>query len=324
MKQGDLIFLSASMPWREGWLKGVDLIEIEEAVISIARAVFSRGGRLIFGGHPSISPLVASVAGEYYPQDRHRLVRPVVTFQSEWFRGSVPDQTWEMVEKGLSTIEWVGLADTEEVRACVAQRIVNKPDKELSPAQRQLALRARNQCLTLMRQCMLGEMPPHLDGGTMRQWIETRHHNGLLPLPRAMIVIGGMEGCLEEAAIFVRQRKGEVRDAALPPGAAHIHTFPSGGGAAKTLLNWDPGFVGRLLDTHWLSHDDAAALRHASEHRLIHDAEKAWNDVAGNYLSEEERQEDEEGAAADFPLQPYEAMAQRLLDLLDEPAPGTD
>src|SRR5262249_59078396 len=59
MNEGDVIFLSASVPIREGWAEDAQPAEIEEAIVSIARAVFARNGRLLFGGHPSVSPLVA-------------------------------------------------------------------------------------------------------------------------------------------------------------------------------------------------------------------------------------------------------------------------
>ena len=40
-------------------------IQIEEAVIGLSRNIFQAGGKIVFGGHPSISPLVALVATEY-------------------------------------------------------------------------------------------------------------------------------------------------------------------------------------------------------------------------------------------------------------------
>ncbi len=106
MKENDVIFLSASVPYREEWIEGSKPSEIEEAIISIARAVFARKGRLLFGGHPSVSPLVSAIASEYFPPDPARLIRPVVTFQSEFFRKNLPDETAAMVRMGWSAIEW--------------------------------------------------------------------------------------------------------------------------------------------------------------------------------------------------------------------------
>jgi hypothetical protein len=67
--RGKSILLSASIPApeRTDQYRSVPLgsFEIDQAVISLARAVFSEGGQLVLGGHPSISPLIAMVAGEY-------------------------------------------------------------------------------------------------------------------------------------------------------------------------------------------------------------------------------------------------------------------
>ena len=106
MKAGDVIFLSASVPYRGGWREDARPADIEEAIVSVSRAVFSRGGRLLFGGHPSVSPLIASIAGEYYPADPERRHRPVITFQSEFFRGRLPDETWDLYRMGWSSIIW--------------------------------------------------------------------------------------------------------------------------------------------------------------------------------------------------------------------------
>lgn len=111
MNEGDVIFLSASVPVRKGWVEDAKPAEIEEAIVSIARAVFARKGRLLFGGHPSVSPLVAAVAGEYFAADSERRIRPIVTFQSRFYEGRLPDETTEMARMGWSAIEWTPKAD---------------------------------------------------------------------------------------------------------------------------------------------------------------------------------------------------------------------
>ena len=67
---GVAVFLSASVPSPERSHEYNRIPEaplrIEEAVMSIARAIFMEGGTLVFGAHPSISPLVARVIGHYY------------------------------------------------------------------------------------------------------------------------------------------------------------------------------------------------------------------------------------------------------------------
>ena len=63
--RGRSVFLSASIPVRPGFRRvSGAAVEIEEAVVSFARAVLKEEGTVVFGAHPSISPLVASVASE--------------------------------------------------------------------------------------------------------------------------------------------------------------------------------------------------------------------------------------------------------------------
>jgi hypothetical protein len=79
---------------------------VEQAVVSLVRAVLAEDGHLVFGGHPSISPLVASVAAEY--------VRPLIDinapriliYQSRAFEHVLPDETWEMHQLGYARIVW--------------------------------------------------------------------------------------------------------------------------------------------------------------------------------------------------------------------------
>jgi hypothetical protein len=196
MRAGDVVFLSASVPYRERWRADAKPAEIEEAIVCIARAVFARKGRLLFGGHPSVSPLVASIAGEYFPADPERELRPVITFQSEYFRGRLPEETSQLVRMGWSSIQWTP--------------VVPAPNGKSGQAE----------SLRLMRTWML------LGFGTPSQVIE---EHGLQP-PKAMIAVGGMEGVLDEADMFSSNRTA-WQILALPP----IYAIASGGGAAKLL-----------------------------------------------------------------------------------------
>jgi SLOG-like protein len=213
MKPGDIIFLSASVPYRKHWIEDAKPVEIEEAIVSVARAVFARQGRLLFGGHPSVSPLVAAVAGEYFPNDAARVVRPVITFQSKFFEKVLPDKTWEMVGMGWSTIEWTPKSPATDRRS----------DREAS--------------LDEMRAWML------LAPETPKDIIE---RNQLRP-PRAMIAVGGMEGVRDEAAMFLRSR------ARWDSAPRRVYAFGSGGGAAARLLepkNWQGLWPEHEPDTH--------------------------------------------------------------------------
>jgi hypothetical protein len=188
MREGSVVFLSASLPYRAPWTASAQPAEIQRAIVSIARAVFARGGRLLFGGHPSVSPLIADIAGEYYPVDARRTIRPIVTVQSEFFKDRLPEKTWDLYTMGWSAIEW-------------------------TPAGQD-----REDSLTILREAMLG----------MNGWGRAiAKHNELSP-PVAMFAVGGMEGVRDEAAMFLQASTNPSVFLLKTPGAcAAILTEPS-------------------------------------------------------------------------------------------------
>jgi hypothetical protein len=65
---GKSLLLSASVPVEKSnrYIRRYRArLDIEEAVISLARATFAAGGRLVYGGDPSIALLLTMVAAEY-------------------------------------------------------------------------------------------------------------------------------------------------------------------------------------------------------------------------------------------------------------------
>ena len=172
--RGKTIFLSASVPDEERaerYNRVEDAaFEIEQAVISLARAVFSEGGRLVFGGHPAISPLVAMVVGEYREprfteSKEERRVAPVEIYQSRAFEGYFPDDTLLMYRLGYASLHWVDAVDDERF-------------DPHNPAQDAPCPRS----LRRMRETML----------------ETAQ-------PDAMVCIGGMEGLEEEIEVALER-----------------------------------------------------------------------------------------------------------------------
>lgn len=189
---GRVVFLSASVPdlrreaeYRVDGEPGAAYervedahVEVERAVVSLARAVFAAGGRLAFGAHPSISPLVAMVAGEYRlptaaepGRDGVAGVRSrarsdgdaplVLIYQSRAFQEVVPDETWLLHRLGYARIHWTRAVENERY----------SPEREGQP-----------QCLkslALMRRSLLRETDPV-----------------------AMVALGGMGGVREEASMF--------------------------------------------------------------------------------------------------------------------------
>ncbi len=173
---GKTVFLSASVPNEERaehYNRIEDAaFEIEQAVISLARAVFSEGGRLVFGGHPAISPLVAMVVGEYREprfaesaeERRNALVE---IYQSRAFEGYLPDDTLLMYRLGYASIHWVDAVNNEH----------------FDPQ----ALEADVQCRSSLKR--------------MRETILDTAR------PDAMVCIGGMEGVEDEVALALQRER---------------------------------------------------------------------------------------------------------------------
>ncbi len=170
MGNSKTIFLSASIPDHERDLEyygdSDSLIQMNEIIVSLTRAIIGRNGKIVFGGHPSITPLVGMVAYEYL--DFTEVEGPssfepnfkLEIYQSEAFRGFLPDTTWQLFKSELAEINWVEAVDRERYNP-----EINKPQCTKS--------------LTLMRENMI------------------KNSN-----PAAMIIVGGMQGVVEEALLF--------------------------------------------------------------------------------------------------------------------------
>jgi hypothetical protein len=163
------VLMSASVPTEERNAEFRKIanaqVQIEQAVIALARSVFQAGGRLVFGGHPSISPIVLMVAAEYgfdrpAESSGERQAKPVVIYQSKAYEEVIPDTTYELFNLGYAEINWTEAVEGE------------KFDKSVKDTEQ------CHRSLTLMRQSMVRENPD------------------------ALVCIGGMEGVIEEFEIF--------------------------------------------------------------------------------------------------------------------------
>jgi hypothetical protein len=100
------IFLSASIPSGDRATRHVEARpgDVADAVVAIVRGVLTGRGRLVFGGHPTISPLVLMVAAEHSTRDPSR----VMIYQSRLFASLVTDETLRLEREGYATIRWTG------------------------------------------------------------------------------------------------------------------------------------------------------------------------------------------------------------------------
>ena len=102
------IFLSASFPSGERGqaFEPYDPSAIADAVSAFTRAILEANGRLSFGGHPTITPLVFMIARELSVQES------LVVYQSEWFCDQIVPEIGQIGNEKLGTIVWTPQADT--------------------------------------------------------------------------------------------------------------------------------------------------------------------------------------------------------------------
>lgn len=107
---GRHVFLSASFPsgQRAEEVRPFDAPGIADAVTAVVRAVLLNGGKLLFGGHPTITPLVLMIGTEL------RVRKAVDIFQSEWFDGQITQETRELTKFGVGTIHWTRRCESLE------------------------------------------------------------------------------------------------------------------------------------------------------------------------------------------------------------------
>ena len=97
------VFLSASFPVssRDDESGEHSSPDIGLAASAVIEAVLRRGGHLVFGGHPSISPLALNIA----------LLRPesgrVTVYQSEYFRDQVTAEVERLQGEAKATVIWI-------------------------------------------------------------------------------------------------------------------------------------------------------------------------------------------------------------------------
>lgn len=118
---GQHVFLAASFPSGERGqhYEPFDAGAIADAVTAVVRAVLANDGKMLFGGHPTITPLVLLVAREL------RCNNAVEVFQSAWFEDQITQETRALAAAGHGTIRWTARCATREesLRAMRAQML---------------------------------------------------------------------------------------------------------------------------------------------------------------------------------------------------------
>ena len=107
---GRHVFLSASFPSGERGekVRPFDASAIADAVTAVVRAVLLNKGKLLIGGHPTITPLVLMVGTEMRAQDS------VDVFQSKWFQSQIPEETLRLAASDVGNIHWTPKHESRE------------------------------------------------------------------------------------------------------------------------------------------------------------------------------------------------------------------
>jgi hypothetical protein len=182
--KGRSAFLSASIPQKGSGYVAFEQREIIDAVVAFSRTTLAYGGRLVFGGHPTISPLILHVAAQEWrrlgPQEYL-----VDVYQSAWFENMIPE----------STLRLVGLKTLSGERIAMLHLTPKMDTKEESLEEmRRIMLLETNPCCAIF----IGGM----DGIREEFEMFTRYYGS-----RPIYCIGGPGGCARQLAISIYEKK---------------------------------------------------------------------------------------------------------------------
>ncbi len=109
LKRGSVL-LSASFPSGERGrrFKPYDPSGIADAVSAFSRAILKSNGKLVFGGHPTITPLVLMISRELQVKDS------VIVFQSRWFEDLRIPEVAEIEDEQLGVVKWTRKGNTRD------------------------------------------------------------------------------------------------------------------------------------------------------------------------------------------------------------------
>jgi hypothetical protein len=189
------LLLAASYPAREYEVRS-DSQEIAAAVKAVIAAAFYRGWHIVFGGHPTISPLILMIAREYGREES------VTIYQSAYFRNHLATSTVHLAEQRFGHIELVESDPREPIPG---------RDEEVNPVKCPLSLLSMRRAMIshpgigglvliggdsgilhefeLFRKMRpdLPAMPVGVPGGASRELVDSAHTPGMDPELRSAL-----------------------------------------------------------------------------------------------------------------------------------------
>lgn len=104
------VLLSSSFPSgaRGEEVRPFDVAQIADACVHVSRALLRAQKTIVFGAHPTISPLLLSLAAE------RGIVDQISIHQTRWFQHEIPKDTRRFQEMGFGAITWTEAGDDRE------------------------------------------------------------------------------------------------------------------------------------------------------------------------------------------------------------------
>jgi hypothetical protein len=225
---GAAVFLSASVPHPErdkrflagpldDWLmlRVIDQ-RVYDAVQCLVAQLLSAGGRLVHGGHPSITNAIAAQAGNWLSSSDEVVVEgepPVVLYQSKFFANKpAPPGREEMSASGFASLRWTPISIAES--QVKGMPIIERYGLRQEWIEAWLPKQASSDAPPALREALL----------VMRLQMLLETH------PQAAVCIGGMEGIEAEAELYT-----DLCTHGLLPGDGTVQVLTSTFGAAAKL-----------------------------------------------------------------------------------------
>jgi hypothetical protein len=194
---------------------------IFDAVQTLTAQVLTAGGRLVHGGHPTITNAIAAQTGNWTVarapisslETTSKIQPPVVLYQSEFFAHLPPPPgREEMVRTGVAVVRWTpSTLDNAQVKG--------------EPLLRRFQLQPE-----WIKAWLPGQAPASASDDLREALLTLRLVMLLESQPRAAVSIGGMEGIEAEARLFL-----DLREHHLLKGEGGVNVLASTFGAAAQL-----------------------------------------------------------------------------------------
>lgn len=111
-KKAPVVFLSASVPNNDDC--EYDFIMIHDIIVTLVEAIIKAGGTMVFGGHPTITPIVLNIMeimSEVSDNSKNKKYPNIYLYQSRYFKGQYPLEADSFPKGHLKEVDAVACED---------------------------------------------------------------------------------------------------------------------------------------------------------------------------------------------------------------------